>query len=202
MKISEWSAVILMGCFIFAASAQAAGSSGFGLVAGADWALGRIGSSSNAIQSRTVDIGEIHALPGWNLSDPFMVGVLGQYRWVGQLTDLSSVNNTNLAGHGYYLGVGGAVRLSQFLIQASFDCFGSETLSNQTSAGQTTTYSQPIGFTALIGYHAFASLPQVSVDAIFGIHSFKHENIGGTDIDISSDKLTETQYGLGLSYSL
>lgn len=176
-------------------------SAGFGLLTGASWGIGKISSSAGTIESRTINNFSIHAMPGFAITGTgFMFGPFGEYRLIGQNTDVATVSNTNVKGTGYLIGIGGTFTpLDLFYVGASFDFLGKYNLSLNNTAGQAVGYKKPIGFHFLAGY---MFMPVLSADVIFNMEQYKSTTIGGTDTDITSDKFKEWDIRVGASYHL
>lgn len=181
-------------------SSYALDMSDFSVIGGGALTLGSVKNSDDSIQGRLTGAVNLHALPGYKISQ-FTAGVMAQYRFVGQLVHPSSVGNTNMGAHGYYLGPGGSFQMGPWLFQASIDLLGSDTLFNGTASGDGDSFSQPLGFTLIAGYALLPQFPKLTVDGYFGMHSFSHQTLGSTEVDISSNKLTEIQGGVGASYA-
>lgn len=187
MKASSW--IVLMA--VLGATPAYAGP---GLKLGLSPGYGQMQSESG-MASRSMGALDIRALPGWRIG-PLLVGAMAQYNIVEQLTDPTTVANINLRGSGYLLGAGVGLSFGPIHLQGSYELYGKYTLGNVTAAGTSTTYSKPAGYTAILGWSIF---PKVSMDAVYGTHTYGTSTINGVDTDVSANKLMETHYGVGLS---
>lgn len=188
---------------LLVASPSYAFSEYFGVHGGINWGIGKGKNSTGSTQSRTLNTIGIQALPGYKLSTgvtpDFLIGPLLEYTFVGQNTEPSSVGNSNLRGSGYMIGLGVQTDFGPIVLLGSFDFIGQYSLSENTTAGLETKFKSPIGFRLLAGYPI---MPMMTADLMFSMHSYKTNVLGGSDVDISSNKLTRWTVALGVSTRL
>ena len=194
MKTSIMSLIIAFMCFVVLSPYES--QAGFGLNAGAGVGMGKMGNESDSIQSRTMNALTMYAMPGYSILG-FMVGPLLEYRMVGQTTSETDVGNTNMRGSGYTAGIAVSYNFLLFHFLAGYDFMGQYKLANSTSSGQESIYLSPAGFRLMFGYTVF---PMFSADVFYVDHKYSKSSLGGTEVDISADKLKDTRYGVGLSF--
>lgn len=182
--------------FLIALGSLSESHAGFGIKTGVGGGMGTMGNESGSIQSRTMNYASVYALPVYSHLG-FYAGPHLEYRLVGQSTAESSVGNSNLRGSGHTIGVAVGFEMLMFHGHVGYDFSGSYKLSNTTSSGQESIYTAPAGFRVSAGYRF---MPFFSIDLNFVDHKYSKNTLAGTETDISSDKLKDTHYGLGLSF--
>lgn len=170
---------------------------GYALKAGVFLSLGQMGSKTTYV-SRSMDVLSGYLLTGFRVG-PLSVGPVGQYQIAARLTDPAQVSNTNLRGQGYLVGGGLGLSLAFIDLTASYDFFGSYGLTNLDSSGQSSSLSNPLGFTVILGVKVISFL---AVDLIYSNHSYGTRSTAGIPVSISSDAIYQIYYGVGLSLHL
>jgi hypothetical protein len=185
--------VSALGMVSYSASAE---ESGFHttVIPGVSYGLGTIKNKSDTIKSRSINTVFVHALLGLGVG-PVTIGGMGQYRFVGQITDPKKVDDTNMSGVGYYAGPALAIGLGPIVFQVAYDLAGDDHLLVETEAHEQVVYSKPSGFTALLGVLLGKSL---LIDLHFSSHNFSQVSNGQVKHDITDDKMTEIHYGAGI----
>ena len=169
---------------------------GFGLKAGGNIGRGKMGNESNSIPSRTMNALAVYGMPGYSFMG-FLFGALLEYRTVGQTTSEADAGNTNLRGSGYTGGLAVGYDFLMFHGVFGYDFMGQYKLSNSTSTGQDSVYTAPAGYRLMVGYRV---IPMFSADFYYSDHKYSKNSMGGTETDLSGDKLKDTRYGIGLSF--
>jgi outer membrane protein assembly factor BamA len=129
---------------------------------------------------------------------PLKLGPIFSYSFVGQLTDSASVNATNMRGHGYKMGVGVGTDFGKIELQAGVNFLGSYSLSNNTSTGQSLSYSGYVGGVLSANY---AILPWLApgIVAEYGGYS-KASAGGGASSDVNTLKAWSVGVGVTARY--
>jgi hypothetical protein len=163
---------------------------------GASVGIGTMKSTQETLQSRMVNSLGVRFFPGWSFGS-VMVGALGQYRVIGQITGAAKVDNTNVGGHGYYAGGGAVILLGSALLQVSYDFLGNLSYFKKTASGYSQSIKDPMGVTASLG---FKTWDRAWLDLFVSIHSFSTSSRNGNDVDIADNKVKESIFGLGISF--
>lgn len=163
---------------------------------GFDWGFGKMKNSSETIQSRTMNALSFHVLPAYSLG-VVSVGPQIEYRIVGQNTAAADVANTNLKGSGYLLGVAAFTKWMDLTVGLGFSFYGQHKLSLADIGGNESTYKKPIGFNLSVGYPV---APSVTADLRASLVSYRESNVGSVVSDVSDNKLTHWNIGLGAAY--
>jgi hypothetical protein len=171
----------------------------FGAQGSLSFGLGTGSNNSGSIPSRAMNILSLRALPGYRLGR-WMPGLYLDYHFVGQTAEPSSVSNQNLGGAGYLVGLGGTFDWNKFNFLLAVNFYGSYTLSTQAFGGQTSVYSAPLGFVAMANYQVLKNYPDWLAGLFVQSTAYSTSTLGGTSVDVSSNKLTLTFYGLNASY--
>ena len=167
-----------------------------GFKAGPQFGIGTMSNSSKSTPSRSVNTLGLNALVGYKFPSNLLIGPSFEYRIVSQ----PGSTGPDLKGNGYVGGVGMAFSFFPVPISigANLDFLGKHSIS-QKVLGADQSFSGVFGYRLLAGFSIF---PAVSLDFIFSQHRYSDYKLGGTTLDISSDKLTHTSYGLGLAVQL
>ena len=184
--------------FFFVMGLAFASSPAFAILtisAGVDGGLGK-SQTESTLASRSMTELEVHAMPAWRLRR-FGLGVLGQYRWVGQTPAAASVGNSNLRGNGYTLGPAATFHLGRLEFVLSYDFLGKYALTDANTKGDLTSYKNPSGLTLLLSFHM---APQLSLDFIYASHTYSKSTVAGVDTDLGGDAFKESHYGVGVSF--
>ena len=168
-----------------------------GVDAGVSWGLGPIYNQTKNIQSRTMNTIDLHVFPGYRFMG-VLVGPMFDLGINGQNTDPLVVNNTNLKGTSWLLGLGAEYSLFGIVLSAGYDFLGRYSES-YPAAGMDASYSKPSGLVFRAGYMI---LPFISVDASYRYASYSTSTLGVSDIDISANKVTQISYAVGASFHL
>ena len=187
--------VSLLVCF--SGVAQAFELPFIGVDAGVSWGLGPMYNANKNVQSRTMNTIDLHAFPGYRFMG-FLVGPMFDLGINGQNTDPLVVNNTNLKGTSWQLGLGAEYSLFGIVLSAGYDFLGKYSES-YPAAGLDASFKKPSGFVLRAGYMI---LPFISVDASYRVASYSTSTLGLSDIDISSNKITQISYAVGASFHL
>ncbi len=167
---------------------------GVGLLAGVDFGLGKA-STATTLASRSMNELDVRVMPSWQFGWASL-GVMGQYQIVGQTTEPSAVSDTNLRGKGYLVGPGASIALGPILVQSSYEVIGKYSVANADASGNLTSYTNPKGFTLLLGW---SIAPELTLDFVYGAHTYSKRVVGVTSSDIASDPFKLNHYGIGIS---
>ena len=173
--------------------------SNLGLDTGAHWGIGRMGSNTNnVIPNRTMNTLSLQALPGYRIQN-FLVGPYFEYLIVGQNTDPSDPNNLNLnnqdiKGSGYLLGVGASYDYDKFIFGGAFTFLGNYNLSKQDEAGFYIQYQKPIGIHLQAGYRVYK---KITADLKYSMVTYSQDNIANVANDVSTNKRSHWDLALG-----
>jgi hypothetical protein len=128
-----------------------------------------------------------------------IIAPVGQaaFRYLGQTTEASKVNNINMAGWGYLAGAGFALEFSRLSFTAIYDFIGNYDLMKESSGGQKVSYLSPSGFHVNVKY--FWN-PKIQI--VFGMSTieYKERETAGVKTDISDNPVTQSLYGAGIGY--
>lgn len=180
-------------CFV-SVSAFADGN-GFGVRGGLSWGYGEMENENKTIKTRDMNTIEVMALPGYRIAD-FLVGAFLDYRKVGQNTKPEEVNNQNLRGSGYLLGVGTSYSYSMLTFMGAVSFIGQHKLSNKDATGQEVVYKKPLGFHLGAGWQFMKSY---SADLTVSSVKYSEDELNGTVNDVSTNKRSHWNAGLGIS---
>lgn len=160
--------------------------------------LGGFGSSYNSdksIPNRAVDVGELYLTGGVRYMGTTLF-LLGEYRDLEQMSDVSSSDNQNLGGNGYLFGLGLNFEIYKVDFSFSYQFYGAFAMRNKTTLGESSIYSNPAGYRLQIGHLIY---PRIKGFIFVNDLDFKSWDHGGTDVDISDNKLTQLTYGVGIA---
>jgi hypothetical protein len=169
---------------------------GFTGIYGAFLGAGTVKSERLTLKSRTVTSLGVRAFPGWSFGK-VMLGAMGQYRLVTQITGPSKVGNTNVGGHGYYAGGGVAFKMGSVLLQGSYDFLGNLAYFKKTASGASQTVSDASGVTIVLGFLYGAD---TYLDFFVSLHKFKTSSASGASVEMPNNRVQETVFGMGLSF--
>lgn len=193
----------VVGPLAICADAVPQGSAGnkFGVQGGVNFGLGSAYNTSTSIPSRAINGAEIYALPGYRINQ-WMIGALIGYEFVGQTADPSTVSNQNVGGSGYSVGLAATYDVAKFNFGLSWDILSSYTLSTNASGGQSSIYTAPLplSFHVLANYRVLENHPEWLVGLFMKLTSYSTSSLGGTSVDVSSNKFTTLLYGVGITY--
>ena len=195
----------LMACFVSLSSAGAApsrgstGSLGPGpmIELAGFFSTGSMANESGTIAKRDVSTSAAAANLGWRFGyvAPLLVA---EYRFYSQMSDPSQSANQNLSGSGFHLSAGLRFDIGKFWLTGTYQLLGTYKLEKQTTGGLESTYSEPVGSVVMIGYRL---RPRTSLFLMVQKVDYKKWQLGGTNSDISSNKIGQTSYGIGASYA-
>jgi len=185
--------LLVLGWSVISASALA--DDGFGVRGGISWGYGEMENETQTIKTRDMNTIEAMALPGYRMGN-FLVGAFLDYRRVGQNTKPEEVNNQNLRGGGYLLGVGSSYSYSTFSFLAAVSFVGQHKLSNKDASGQEVTYKKPLGFHLGAG---MLFMKSYSADLMLSSVKYSEDELGSTTSDVSANKRAHWNAGLGIS---
>ncbi|MBX3018663.1 MAG: OmpA family protein [Bdellovibrionaceae bacterium] len=158
--------------------------------------LGRTESADAGLAARTMNAASVDALVGYR-HEAWVFGLHGDLRYQYQMTPLSEVNQTNLRGSGYLLGLGASYRVNKnFYTMAALDLFGLYDFAEPTSTGDRDELQKPLGLRLKAGYFWSEELP-LSVDADLQWVSFQTFRLAGQNHDW---RTTQTFAAVALTY--
>ncbi len=185
--------LVLLGlCFV---SLSAFAENSFGVRGGISWGYGEMENENQTIKTRDMNTIELMALPGYKISS-ILVGPFLDYRKVGQNTKPEEVNNQNLRGSGYLIGVGSSYSYSMFTFLGAVSFLGQHKLANKDVSGNEVTYKKPLGFHLGAGW---AFMKSYSADLTLSSVKYSEDDLNGTTSDVSTNKRSHWNAGLGIS---
>ncbi|MDZ4676411.1 MAG: hypothetical protein SGI74_02790 [Oligoflexia bacterium] len=171
---------------------------GFILGGGLNWGIGTGASSTGSTASRTMNTIELNAAPGWQIGN-WAPQLLVAYDFVGQNTKPADVTNTNLRGTGYLIGVGTTYHWTRWDFLAGIEFLGTFTQSEKSADDKVSAFTKPLGFRLGSSYYFKNNW---SADALFHYVHYSTNTLGGSNRDISSDRMRFITLALGVSYHL
>ena len=178
------------------AKAASVMNTGIGAQAGAYWGLGTMHDATGSINSRVMDTASFDGLVGYRFAG-LLIGALGEYQLVGQLTDPVKVSNTNMRGNGWLAGAGLGYSLLFLDLSGGVFFLGKHSNTNADVYGNFVSFGNPLGLEFTAG---FRILPGFSVDAKVSITRYGKLTGGTTDYDISENRLMVRDAALGVSF--
>ena len=168
---------------------------GIGGTLGASYEYGRLKDTGMNLIERGMTAQSLEALLGYRFDERWLLGVDFDYRFQQQQTPLRDAGNTNLAGRGYLLGVGGQYRFSPYwALQLAIDVMGRYDFDKNTANDLDDHLHAPLGARAKLQYFLGRRL---SVDAAAGYQEWAKFHVGGRDRD---ETAKQWMVGLGLTY--
>ena len=170
-----------------------------GLETGVHWGFGRMGSNTtNVIPNRNMNTVSLQALPGYRIQN-ILIGPYFEYLIVGQNTDPAdpnnlNLNNQNIKGTGYLLGVGGSYEYEKLIFGGAFTFLGNYSQSKQDTAGYYDQYQKPIGIHLQAGYRVYK---KITADLKYSVVTYAQDNIANTANDVSTNKRSHWDLALG-----
>lgn len=186
----------LLACAHLANASQS--SEGFAANGSLLWGVGSFQNNSGTIQSRTMNTLALNVMPGYRWNN-FLFGPMGEFRIVGQMTEPSTVSNTNVKGSGYLIGLGVGYSWNEFDMTAGYDFFGQHSQSNTDALGNAIVNKSPSGIVVQVGYRF---MPDISADLRFDMVSYGTDTVGGVDNNVSTNKSKHMNFSLGATYHL
>lgn len=170
---------------------------GFGLHLGSHLGFGKVANETNSVQNRTVGAMDLQAMPAFRY-DAFMLGLMMEYRLLGQLDKPINVGYTDLSGSEFLYGPGLAAHFSSLKLLVAYVLSSSYTVSNPGTSIHEQAYSSGEGIEAILGMEIAASW---YFDFIFSQLSYSKVTSDSIESDISANKLSHWNFGFGVSYS-
>ena len=164
---------------------------------GLSYGVGDMGNEKLELKDRSMSISSLDVLTGYRFSHKFLAGLNFQYRYQQQQTSLNETNNTNLAGHGWLLGIGSQYKLSsRFALQLAVNFLGQYGFEEKSNNGDRNHLSNPVSGT-LKGQYFFNSKLPLSFDALAGYTTWKNFKIGP---DEYNHPTKQWMVGVGITY--
>jgi len=196
--------LIVTSLCLFSFSSSAADAlGGFSAKGGISWGMGKMKNESGSIKERDTNMLELAAMPGYRFWDVLVAPYLS-YRSVGQNTEPSEVNNQNLKGSGYLIGLGSSYTYEMVSFTGAVSFLGQHKLSNKDLSNNEVTYKKPFGIhlgVDLMLSRWFKPLDKVDFAANLNYSSvkYKEDQVGTSVADVDKDKRSQTNIALGIS---
>lgn len=158
---------------------------------------GSMGNKDGTIPVRAMTTGAAGLNLGMRIGF-FVPLLMAEYRYSAQSLDPSEVRNQNLSGSGYMAGAGLRFEIGSFMATFGYEFLGEYKLEKATTGGLDSNYSEGTGMLAWLSYRIDHKR---NLYVCFHQSEFAKSKVGPTTTDITNNKLSETSYGLGLSYS-
>jgi len=197
---------------LFTLPREATASIDLGVEGGVSIAYGSGGSGQETIPTRSINMLSLQLFPsvGAGLALPFgnlelRGGILGEYRFVGQIPDPANYPTsdfgpgTELRGNGSLIGVGTELLFRKFSLLGSLDFIGwhNATMPAPRGSGGSGT---DIHFASVHGYRinlGYEILTKFILEVTFHHTAFWTRSIGGIDSGGSEDSLNFSTIGIG-----
>ncbi len=165
--------------------------SGFAADMGFTVSGGTVSDKLGTIPGRTMVNGSAFLETGWHIKFVSPL-IFGEYRYSGQTTDETTVENQNMGGSGYLFGVGLRLDFRKYFLSGYFDFSGAYKLAKTTPSGDDSVYSSPRGFHVWLGKKLTANTKWF---LSFSEVSYSQSSIFG---ELVENKLTQLSYGVGI----
>lgn len=189
-------ALLALSFFSITTLAAPAMNSGFKGSLGLSLGAGTAGNKDKSIKS--VDLAYSEAI----LDTGYYFGSIGpvmqaSYRYVGQRTNPDNAGGNNMGGTGYKVGAGLGFAFPMFSLSAYYDLFSQFDLSKKSSGGSKVSYTDASGFSVALKYNWRPTWAWV---LNFSQLKYSERKSGATKVDLSTNPVTYTLYGVGLAY--
>ena len=179
----------------------------YGVHAGLNFGLGKIGNHGGTVLDRGTDTFAIDVMPGVKVSK-FLIGPFFEYQFTGQTadpTDTTATGGFNLKGSAWTLGAGTRYQFNKDIhLLFSYDVLGRYSQSLTTTTGLTSVYKNVIAFPP-DGFHfggGYRVWRMFDVETVFSWERYKSNYLQDVYKDVSSNKLRQWNIGLGVSCAI
>lgn len=170
---------------------------------GFDVGYGTMKNNDGSIGKRRMITYAPWIMPGYRFYDKWifpeiMPALFFEYRYMGQLTNVNKVGNSNMQGTGYNLGLGVRAKLPWYNLSVlgALELFGSHKLNIETALGQEIEYGDRRGIRLGVSYDLLESL---AVHLSVQYARFDKYEIDGSDRKLNSNsRLYEASLRLGV----
>ncbi len=168
-----------------------------GATFGASYEYGQLGDSGMGLQNRSMNAQVFELLLGYRPNPEWLIGVEATYRIQHQLSSLDSSGGTNLAGKGYWIGLGAKRNLSpNWSLQGAVGLTGRYDFDRQTDQQQDDHLHSPVSL-RFKGQYFFRQDWPLSVDSILDYQTWSKFHVSGVD---HSQPAQQWMIGIGLTY--
>ena len=167
----------------------------FGAKLGTSLEYGQLGNSDMDLKDRSMGALSLEALPGFQLSSKWFLGLDFNYRLQQQITTLYYAGDTNLKGKAWQIGLGAQYRFNQkWALQAAIDFLGKYSFDKQTSSNNDDHLESPKSL-RLKGQYYFQ--PNWTADLSANYIQWDKFVVDG---ESNSDVSTQWMVGVGITY--
>lgn len=171
-----------------------------GFLGGLEYGYGKTKNKNLTIPSRAMTGVSGFVMPGYKF-DWGMPGLFLEYRYISQQTATGAVNNQNLKGSEYLMGVAVTVPVphySQFQLLGGFDFWGKYFPSKKSISGEQSVYRRPLGGRILLGYKL---TPLWMVNISYHTVYYSQQSLSGSRTDLWNNKLHEQSVRMGATFT-
>lgn len=192
--------LLLICASVTAPAAKAADNKsgmGFGAHFGAHMGFGKAGTENSSVQDRTIGAIDLQTMPSFRYN-ALMLGLMLEYRVLGQLDDATKVGNLDLSGNEFMYGPGIAAHFSSYKTLFVYILKSRYGVSNPSLPVHDQVYSSGSGFELIFGYEV---APSWYFDFLFSQINYSKTVNDNLETDISANHLSHWNFGFGASYS-
>ena len=175
-----------LAALLLGSLASTAAQADFGIHLASHLGFGNLGGDNQKVESRSMGVLDLQALPGYRVPGGLLVGPHLNVRFLSQL---NGGGDEEFSGAGSLIGLGAMYELATFKALASYDM-----RARHSHSEPDTTYMGS-GFTLLVG---FLMMPMTFLDIEFNKTTYNMQTQGDTTHHLGS-RFTHWNVGVGVS---